>query len=60
MTQPADETPTQAQIIARHSEAIETLTTTVELMQRQLHDLRLRVQALEGAPWPDQEPSDPG
>lgn len=59
MTQPADETLTPLQILARQAEAIETLTQTVEVMQRELQDLRRRVQEIEGVPWPDEEPPDP-
>ncbi|MBO0816546.1 MAG: hypothetical protein J2P30_15560 [Actinobacteria bacterium] len=62
MTQPPEDQDTlnPLEILARQSEAIETLTTTVELMQQELQALRRRVQALEGVPWPDQEPPEPG
>jgi prefoldin subunit 5 len=58
MTQPADETLNPLHILARQADAIEQLTTAVELMQRELQALRRRVQELEGVPWPE-EPPDP-
>lgn len=60
MTQPAaDGQLTPLDLLARQNEAIEQLTRTVELMQRELQDHRRRLAALEGIPWPDQEPSEP-
>lgn len=56
MTQSADETITPLQILARQAEAIEKLTTAVELMQGELQALRRRVQELEGVPWPEEPP----
>jgi len=50
---------TPLEILARQNEAIEQLLATVELLQFQVEELRRRVQALEGVPWPEQEP-DPG
>ncbi|MBO0802844.1 MAG: hypothetical protein J2P25_07185 [Nocardiopsaceae bacterium] len=58
MTQPPDAGLTPMDILARQGEAIEQLTTAVELMQGELRALRRRVQELEGVPWPD-EPPDP-
>lgn len=43
-------------ILARHSVEIDNLLRTVELQQEVIEVLRRRVQALEGVPWPDQEP----
>lgn len=43
-------------ILARQNIVIEDLLRTVELHQQQIEALRRRVQALEGVPWPDQEP----
>lgn len=60
MTQPPyREALNPLEIMTRQGEAIEKLTQTVGLMQRELQDLRRRVQALEGVPWPE-EPPDPG
>lgn len=53
----ADLTPLD--LLARQNEAIEQLMTTVELLQLQVEELRRRVQAIEGVPWPEVEP-DPG
>lgn len=59
MTQPPyQEVLNPLEIITRQGEAIEKLTQVVGLMQRELQDLRCRVQALEGVPWPE-EPPDP-
>jgi hypothetical protein len=60
MTSPVSEPDlTPLEILARQNEAIEQLLTTVELLQFQVEELRRRVQALEGVPWPEHEP-DPG
>jgi hypothetical protein len=53
----ADLTPLD--LLARQNEAIEQLMTTVEQLQLQVEELRRRIQALEGIPWPKDEP-DPG
>jgi hypothetical protein len=59
MTEPATGTPlTPMELLARQSVMIDDLLRTVELHQAQLESLRRRVQALEGVPWPDQEPPD--
>jgi FtsZ-binding cell division protein ZapB len=57
MTDPVSEPDlTPLEILARQNDAIEELLTTVELLQAQVEELRRRVQALEGVPWPEQEP----
>jgi hypothetical protein len=43
-------------VLARQSIVIDDLLRTVELHQEAIETLRRRVQALEGVPWPDQEP----
>jgi hypothetical protein len=43
-------------LLARQNGAIEQLTRTAELLQQQVDALRRRVAALEGVPWPNQEP----
>jgi hypothetical protein len=43
-------------LLAQQGNAIESLLRTVELQQEAIETLRRRVQALEGVPWPDQEP----
>lgn len=59
MTEPATGTTlTPMELLARQSVMIDDLVRTVELHQAQLESLRRRVQALEGVPWPDQEPPD--
>jgi hypothetical protein len=50
---------TPLDLLARQNEAIAQLMTTVELLQLQVEELRRRVQAIEGVPWPEAEP-DPG
>jgi FtsZ-binding cell division protein ZapB len=56
MTDPVSEPDlTPLEILARQNDAIEELLTTVELLQAQVEELRRRVQALEGVPWPEQE-----
>jgi hypothetical protein len=50
---------TPLDLLARQNEAIAQLMTTVELLQLQVEELRRRVQAIEGVPWPEDEP-DPG
>lgn len=60
MTDPVNpEDLTPLDILARQNEAIAQLMTTVELLQLQVEELRRRVQAIEGVPWPEHEP-DPG
>lgn len=59
MTEPAQEPVTPMTILARQSEAIEKLTTAIELMQGEIRSLRHRLEALEGGPGPE-EPPDPG
>jgi hypothetical protein len=54
---PEDLTPLD--ILARQNEVIEQLTAAVELLQLQVEELRRRIQAVEGVPWPEHEP-DPG
>jgi hypothetical protein len=54
----ADATLTPLELLARQNEAIEQLAHTAQLQQRQINELRRRVQALEGVPWPGQEPPD--
>jgi hypothetical protein len=54
---PEDLTPLD--LLARQNEVIEHLTATVELLQMQVEELRRRMQAVEGVPWPEHEP-DPG
>jgi hypothetical protein len=57
MTEPAaDANLSPLELLARQNAALEDLRRTVELQQIQLEALRRRVQALEGVPWPDQEP----
>lgn len=57
MTDPlADADLTPLDLLARQNTAIENLTRTVELQQQQLEALRDRIEALEGVPWPSQEP----
>jgi uncharacterized coiled-coil protein SlyX len=57
MTDPlADADLTPLDLLARQNAAIEELTRTVELQQQQLEALHRRVEALEGVPWPSQEP----
>jgi hypothetical protein len=43
-------------LLARQSVVIADLLRTAELHQEAIEGLRRRVQALEGVPWPDQEP----
>jgi len=43
-------------VIAHQQDAIEQLTATVELHQRQIEALWRRIQDLEGIPFPDTEP----
>jgi hypothetical protein len=50
---------TPLDLLARQNEAIAQLMTAVELLQLQVEELRRRVQAIEGVPWPEDEP-DPG
>jgi hypothetical protein len=47
-------------LLARQNKAIEALTATVELLQQQVDFRRGRVEVLEGAPLPGQEPPEPG
>jgi hypothetical protein len=43
-------------LLARQNVVIEDLLRTAELHQEAIEGLRRRIQALEGVPWPDQEP----
>jgi hypothetical protein len=49
---------TPPDLLARQNAVIEDLTRTVELQKQQLEALRRRFAALEGVPWPSQEPPD--
>jgi hypothetical protein len=57
VTEPAaDATLTPLDLLAKQNETIETLTRGLEFLQIEVEALRRRVQALEGVPWPDEEP----
>jgi hypothetical protein len=57
VTEPAaDATLTPLDLLATQNETIETLTRGLEFLQIEVEALRRRVQALEGVPWPDEEP----
>jgi uncharacterized coiled-coil protein SlyX len=47
---------TPVDVLARQKDAIDELAMTCALQQRQLDELRRRVQALEGVPWPEHGP----
>lgn len=47
---------TPLDLLARQQEAIEQLTATVELLQREMEAMWRRIQDLEGVPLPDHEP----
>ena len=57
MTEPdAKDQLSPMDLLARQSVVIADLLRTAELHQEAIEGLRRRVQALEGVPWPDQEP----
>lgn len=61
MTEPdAEPKLSPMDILAKQNIVIEDLLRTAELHQQQIEALRRRVQALEGVPWPDQEPPGDG
>lgn len=57
MTEPStDAKLTPLDLLAEQKQAIEHLTQGFEFLQIEVEALRRRVQALEGVPWPDEEP----
>jgi uncharacterized coiled-coil protein SlyX len=59
MTQPGNARLSPLELLARQNDAIDALTTTVELLQRQVEALQRRLDAIEGIPLP-KEPPEPG
>jgi hypothetical protein len=43
-------------LIARQQDTIDNLATAIDLLQDQVATLRRRIQALEGVPFPENEP----